>query len=749
MQIFWVYASTKHRFNQAYKDIAKRLELPGWNDPNIDTLRLVSDWFNETDDWLIVLDNADDLDMFFPKPISNTTSDERTLPLIDYLPHSKGSILITTRNEHLAKRLAGVHALIVVNPMSPQEAQELLLEKWQATSPSNSDKDESRRLVEALEYIPLAITQAAAFINENLSSLTEYMEMLHASDSEMQQLLNQDLGDLRRDSQGHNSIVMTWKMSFDLINKQEPRATEMLSLMAFLDRHGIPEILLRNRSDQNVDFKKALGTLQAFSLIKRKAVDRAEYEMHRLVQLICQKWLEMQDTTAKWQESAFLVVVDVFPNGDYKTWTECESLLPHALKVLGYGSNGAYPMQLSKLLARVAAFNYGQGRYQMACVRFAAASEMLKKSFGMENDTTLRYLGHLAYAYYAQGRLEEAEKLQVQVLETLKRVLGTEHPDTLSSMNNLADIYLEQDRCDLGEKLHTQVLKIRKRVLGAEHPETLRSISSVAMIYQKQQKLEEAEKLFLRVLEVGKRVLGLDHPDVLGTMNNLAFTYNSMKRCEEAETLYIRVKDARERVLGAEHPHTLRSMSNLAATMSHLAITSADQDRWEKAEKMHLHVIEVSTRVLGTKHRETLIRIIDLAVTYLRSRRWKAAMTWYVQLVEVFKAVLGIEHPNTLEFMNDLAIIYMSQELWEEAGTVCAQVLKGLQRVLGAEYPKTLTCMENLAYIWYRQGRRKETIAMIENVVEIKRRTGAHFPDPFDAAGYLEMISKRIIEDGI
>lgn len=645
------------------------------------------------------MDNADDLDLVFSKPVSNATSDEYTLPLIDYLPHSKGSMLITTRNERLAKRLAGIHALIVVNPMSPQEAQVLLLEKLQATSPSNSDEDQSRDLVEALGYIPLAITQAAAFINENLSSLREYMEMLRTSDSEMQQLLDQDLGDLRRDSQSHNSIVMTWKMSFDLISKQDPRAAEMLSMMAFLDRHGIPEILLRKRSDQNVDFKKALGTLQAFSLIRRKAVDRAEYELHRLVQLICQKWLEMQGTTAKWQITAFTVVARVFPTGIYETWTECESLLPHALKVLEYGPNRAYPGPLSNLLGKVATFYMEQGRYQMACVRFSAASEMLQTSFGMGNDFTLCCLGKLGYVYSQQGRLEEAEKLHMQVLEASTRVLGVEHPHTLSHMNNLGITYQLQGRWDLGEKLHAQVLEIEKRVLGAEHPDTLAGMSNLASTYLIPQKWDEAEKLLLHVLEVQKRVLGLEHPNVLHSMNKLAVTYSSMKRGEEAETLYVRVLDVTERVLGAEHPDALLSMSNLANNMSQMAITSVDQDRWEKAENMHLHVIEVSKRVLGTKHPETLNRVKNLAYAYFRSRRWKEADTWYVQALEISKEVLGVEHQKTLNCMDNLAVIYIGQKLWEEAGTLCAQVLEGYQRALGAEHPTTQTCMGNMAHI--------------------------------------------------
>ncbi len=236
----------------------------------------------------MVLDNADDLDMFFAKPISIATESECALPLTDYLPRSlKGLMLITTRDERLGRRLAGRRASIVVDPMSPQEAQELL-KNWEMQSPGNSDLDHSSQLLEALGYIPLAITQAAAFISENHVTPTKYLEAFRRSDSDVQDLLGQDLGDLRRDSQSHSSVIKTWKISFELISKQKQRAAEMLSLMAVLDRQGIPESLLRYDTDRDVDFTTALGTLLAFSLIKAGG-DGSGYELHRLVQLATRK----------------------------------------------------------------------------------------------------------------------------------------------------------------------------------------------------------------------------------------------------------------------------------------------------------------------------------------------------------------------------------------------------------------------------------------------------------------------------
>ena len=53
-----MYASTKARFEDAYRCLADRLELPRRNDPEVDVLRLVSNWLcDETNGrWMMILD---------------------------------------------------------------------------------------------------------------------------------------------------------------------------------------------------------------------------------------------------------------------------------------------------------------------------------------------------------------------------------------------------------------------------------------------------------------------------------------------------------------------------------------------------------------------------------------------------------------------------------------------------------------------------------------------------------------------
>jgi hypothetical protein len=187
-------------------------------------------------------------------------------PLVKFLPRSpNGSIIITTRDKRVGDRLAERAKTITVPPMTKREADDLL--QLTVSLQSGFDEVESKELLEALGYLSLAITQAAAFINENAITVAEYLDVFYSDDSELQELLSQDLGDSRRDLDIQNSIVRTWKLSFDQISRQKPRAAELLSLMSVLDRQGIPKTLLWKDDKQGIEFITALGTLQAFSLI--------------------------------------------------------------------------------------------------------------------------------------------------------------------------------------------------------------------------------------------------------------------------------------------------------------------------------------------------------------------------------------------------------------------------------------------------------------------------------------------------
>src|SRR5204863_6675652 len=128
-----------------------------------------------------------------------------------------------------------------------------------------------------------------------------------------------------------NSVITTWQISFDYIRSMRPSAAELLSLMSFFDRQGIPEYLLpgdvksEGRNDSNnrsgdddsgagSNFEENITTLRNYSLITVSEEGDA-FEMHRLVQLSTRKWLEACGQLEKWKQQYITRLSQAFPTG--------------------------------------------------------------------------------------------------------------------------------------------------------------------------------------------------------------------------------------------------------------------------------------------------------------------------------------------------------------------------------------------------------------------------------------------------
>ena len=159
---------------QGYRDIAEQARIPGRKDPTGNIFQLVSNWLRtETKEkWALVLDNADDIELLKNHGISqetqaNSSSDVLTQPLSAYLPQSEnGSILVTTRDKSVALYLVEENEIVEIEPMNDSNALELLEKKLGKQLGENIDKNDAVELVKELEYMPLAIIQAAAYIRQ-------------------------------------------------------------------------------------------------------------------------------------------------------------------------------------------------------------------------------------------------------------------------------------------------------------------------------------------------------------------------------------------------------------------------------------------------------------------------------------------------------------------------------------------------------------------------------------------------------
>lgn len=572
--IFWVHAGTKERFEQAFKAIARNRNLSGWDDPAKNPLDLVYDWLSTDTTWLMIIDNADDKDVFFdqrPTIVSQSPESQRTtLPLVSYLPQrSSGALmLITSRNRDAAFRLTNsVERLIDVPYMGKEDAVALLCKKLPDDQSSDTEKFE---LVDLLERLPLAITQAASYISVKRTrmSIARYSTLLRKNGD----ILLGDMGDLRRDSNIPSSVLLTWHISFDQINGENHPAAELLSLMSVFDRQGIPQNLLQSEDEDDLDFENRLAPLQEFSLIIAEDSGQS-FQMHRLVQMAIRSWLERHGGIDRWKRDGIKLIADSLPTVEYRFWKTWEILLPHSEVALNY----VLPSQDSqllhaKILATTAQYFMVRGKYDAAKERGQRALDIELNLLGEDNVEVAFSLVFLARLkrlteFDRPLEIEESEAMVRRALDIFEYVQEKDSNDSMYARNELALILSDsghEQKIEEATEILQSVLACREQRLGLEHSDTLTTMNNLAVDFKNQHEYDEAEKLHRETLEVLLRVHGEKDLLTLGSMQNLSHSLIRLERYEEAQKLAQRALDSRMEVLGDEHPSTFESMTILA-----------------------------------------------------------------------------------------------------------------------------------------------------------------------------------------
>ncbi|KAF1955434.1 hypothetical protein CC80DRAFT_536030 [Byssothecium circinans] len=168
--VFWIPVTNVESMLEAYLEIGQQLQIPNIEQEKGDVQKLVQRRLGQESSgrWLLVFDNADDIDMWTEKAGGTAGSGRR----IDYLPKSKhGSILFTTRSRKVATKLAGKN-VVSVSEMDDAAAKGLL-EKSLMDQDLLDDDQATAALLVKLTYLPLAIVQAAAYMNENQINLSD------------------------------------------------------------------------------------------------------------------------------------------------------------------------------------------------------------------------------------------------------------------------------------------------------------------------------------------------------------------------------------------------------------------------------------------------------------------------------------------------------------------------------------------------------------------------------------------------
>ncbi len=560
--VLWVKADTYENLISDLATLARFLDLPeqSLQEP-ASTLQAISHWLAEQRNWLLILDNLEDLLLL-----------NEIIP-----PEREGCILVTTRAQvtgTVAERLDLVE-------MEAEEGVLFLLRRAKYLRPDASlagveaaDYQCARAIVKLVDALPLALDQAGAYIEESGCGMQDYLERYH---TQRAILLNRR-GSLAVDHP--ESVGATLSLSFLRVEQMNPAAAHLLRLCAFLDPDAIPEELFPSTVDvldsvlqpeitSPLELDIALAALRRYSLVRRNPSTKT-LVIHRLVQAILQEGMA-EETQRQWAERAVRAISRAFPDVYEPTaWSACQRFWTQALVGVALVEHwGILSSEAGQLLTHVGAYlQRVRADYVQAEYLFKRAFLIYRRLLGPEHLDLASSMNKLAVLYRPQKKYRQAERLHQRALRIRERALGPQHPDVGTSLNNLAVLYMDMGNQEQAEYFCLRGLAIREQAWGHEHPEVAISLHNLASIYYDQRKYAQAEALQQRVLAIREKTLEPAHPDLASALSQLAAMYREQGKYDQAGELYQRALAILEQSLGPDHPFTTRTRENLASLHS-------------------------------------------------------------------------------------------------------------------------------------------------------------------------------------
>ncbi|MCI2422541.1 tetratricopeptide repeat protein [Saccharopolyspora sp. K220] len=520
--------------------------------------------------WILVLDNADDPDVFAVdgQPTPAGTGVLRA-------PGGRGTVLVISR-EGDARRWGSSARLIGLGRLSDADGAAMLLD----AAPDAGPKADACSLATRLGGLPLALHLAGAYLAE-----TNACQALPGMDAHARTFADYGRAWEQRLSQASDSralgipqrdrevLAQTWELSLDLLMRRDRRlARPLLRLLSYLAPAPIPHVLIDAEvlaeSPLFPDDSKAMEIatdLRALRNVGLVELTEGSIVLHPVIRNATRGHIAADLAGHRDVCLALLRRATsgrgVLHPAQWPTW---RALLPHCPQLHDEVDESDLTNQDGSLLSRFGLFCHEIGLLPSACALHSTALSIRKRLLGQHHPDTLEAWQDLTRVLLDKGcdaddHLEAAEAELRNIVEVAERELGSDHPQTLTARSSLAGVLHDLWHLDEAEATYRSVLAAFKRVLGAEHEMTLATRHNLALLHSDQDRSPQAEAELRGILAIEEGLFGSEHPRTLATRDSLALVRSDQGEKTAAEVEFRAVLEARKNVLGPEHPDTRHS----------------------------------------------------------------------------------------------------------------------------------------------------------------------------------------------
>ncbi|THX66249.1 TPR-like protein [Aureobasidium pullulans] len=657
--VFWLDGSSKDALQNSFLNIVTRLpagevtlslaHAAKQASPDMKSIvRGVQDWLSLPSNhrWLVVIDNVD-------RDYTTKGTDPLAYELKEYLPAADhGNVLVTSRLSTLVAA-RNSHRLTRVD----HDQSRAILEAAGGEYISAQDESAADTLLEKLSGLPIALTQAGAYIRQTGVSVAEYMD--HYNSTWQQLMEKQDEYCLQEDSE--RSVLTTWKISYEQVRSRSEGASNLLKLWSFLyaddlwydlvacsKTHAshvvVPKWLLL-LAENKLEFNRAMGLLIKYSLVESKMETRS-YAMHSVLHSWCLHVAQHDSEKGDFRRLASCIVGQADPPVEMVGfWILQRRLLPHAQTIMRFvedGKNARLSIDEYHAFAQLASIFAGQNKHEEAEKMYDRALAGKEVVLGPDHTSTLDTIFNSGIACLAQGRLAAGEGMLRRALVGQERASGPEHISTLATVRGLGNVYQAQGRLAEAEEMYEKALAGFEFALGPEHPSTLDSLNTMGVVFTAQNRLADAEKMFERVLTGYEKIHGQEHTRTLQAVNNMGLLYLAQGSPEKAERMFERVFAGFEKTVGPEHARTLYTVLNLGVVFS-------DQGRLEEAEEIQNRALAGLEEAFGSEHSMVSHVYSNIGHFYAKQGRLAEAEPMFERALVGYEKAHGSEHQDTVQ----------------------------------------------------------------------------------------------------
>jgi tetratricopeptide (TPR) repeat protein len=547
----------------------------------------VMNWFGSHAKWLLIVDNVDD--------------EKAAAALASYFGHfGGGHVLITSRLQSWADNVA----TLPIEVLSLDESIDLLLQLTDKKRRRTDDEAaQARLLAEKLDGLPLALHQAAGYINEQRHTFAQYLAEYEQEAARLLDWFKSHVIHYERlEKDTPKPVLITWKTSFD---KLDADTRFWLLVFAHFAPDPIPEFLLDSAPDAKDEVKTllrsakhALAQAEGYSLLSRYDVP-PRFKLHRLVQHILRLTAPEADRT-----TALAMGIQLFVENhpgdplDVRTWKQWTPLQSHAVSLVTHAPDAPAQQHLSWLLSCLALLLNNKHRQAQAALPHRRALELGGDSYGADHPNITCSLNNPIGLLQDTNRLAETEPLFRRALRIDEATYGTDHPNVAIRLNDLAQLLQATNQSAEAEPLMWRALRIFESSYGPDHPDVAILLNNLAQLFQNTNQLEEAEKLLRRALRIFENNYGPDNLKVVIRLAKLAWLLICTNQLDEAETLMRRVLGIHEANYGLHHIEVARDLNNLAVLLQ-------IGDRLAEAESLWRRALSIFARSSGISDPES------------------------------------------------------------------------------------------------------------------------------------------------